>query len=187
MAAAITIRHVSKTLVSAGGMRPGRQASSSVACLAARIVTAEPRPRSPADLNASREDVRDWMYRHQLDRRNLDPKHAAMLRGLLHEERKQPKGGNDKAKKGRRPKSHSETLVIDTASSVATDTGVSPQTVKRDAEFARAVTKLDADGVLPKSEALKPTTAGGPTRKAIIEAARAVTRHGADSPSTVSA
>lgn len=117
----------------------------------------------------------DYVIRRQLARRNVTPDEASYLRGLLHEQRKVAKGGNDKVEKGKEPNRQSDGLAKSTAAVIASETGVSPKTVERDAAFARAVDKLDADGVLPKADALAGKAKTGLTRQQVVAAAKAET------------
>ena len=83
----------------------------------------------------------DEEIRAQLGRRSLSPDAAALLRGKLYNSRKlavpNQTGANQyaevKAQNGQRPT---------TAESISAETGVSRETVKRDAKFAAAVEKL---------------------------------------------
>ena len=105
----------------------------------------------------------DEEIRAQLGRRSLSPDAAALLRGKLYNSRKQAvanqTGANQysevKAQNGQRPT---------TAESISAETGVSRETVKRDAKFAAAVEIL---GIT------KEVMAGTEkrTRKEIIQAA----------------
>ena len=105
----------------------------------------------------------DEEIRAQLGRRSLSPDAAALLRGKLYNSRKQAVPNQSsanqhsevKAQNGQRPT---------TAESISAETGVSRETVKRDAKFAAAVEKL---GIT------KEVMAGTEkrTRKEIIQAA----------------
>lgn len=105
----------------------------------------------------------DEEFRAQLGQRTLSPDAAALLRGKLYNSRKQAvanqTGANQyakvKAQNGQRPT---------TAESISAETGVSRETVKRDAKFAAAVEIL---GIT------KEVMAGTEkrTRKEIIQAA----------------
>jgi len=83
----------------------------------------------------------DEEFRAQLGRRTLSPDAAALLRGKLYNSRKlavpNQTGANQyaevKAQNDRRPT---------TAETISSETGVSRETVKRDAKFAEAVEKL---------------------------------------------
>jgi hypothetical protein len=105
----------------------------------------------------------DEEIRAQLGRRPLSPDAAALLRGKLYNSRKRAvpnqTGANQhsevKAQNGQRPT---------TAESISAETGVSRETVKRDAKFAEAVEKLGiTQDVLAGTEKR--------TRKEIIQAA----------------
>ena len=105
----------------------------------------------------------DEEIRAQLGRRSLSPDAAALLRGKLYNSRKlavpNQAGANQysevKTQNGQRPT---------TAESISAQTGVSRETVKRDAKFAEAVEKLGiTKDVLAGTEKR--------TRKEIIQAA----------------
>lgn len=82
-----------------------------------------------------REAVKDWIISHQLGRRNLTPEQTSYYRGLQYEREKgkrednlkqnQPKGQNDPSE--------------DVAEKLAQQHKVGEKTIKRDAQFARAV------------------------------------------------
>ena len=105
----------------------------------------------------------DEEIRAQIGRRSLSPDAAALLRGKLYNSRKlavpNQSGANQysevKTQNGQRPT---------TAESISAETGVSRETVKRDAKFEEAVKKLGiTQAVLAGTERR--------TRKEIIEAA----------------
>ena len=105
----------------------------------------------------------DEEFRAQLGQRTLSPDAAALLRGKLYNSRKlavpNQTGANQhskvKTQNGQRPT---------TAESISAQTGVSRETVKRDAKFAEAVEKLGiTQDVLAGTEKR--------TRKEIIQAA----------------
>lgn len=88
-------------------------------------------------------EVIDWIIRHQLGRRNLDPKQASYLRGKLYNETKGIRGNcTERAQNpGKSPKGHFVTSE-NAAEKVASETGVDPRTVKRDGKYAEAVDSL---------------------------------------------
>ena len=113
---------------------------------------------APCDTITADEEIRA-----QLGRRPLSPDAAALLRGRLYNSRKRAvpnqTGANQysevKGQNGQRPT---------TAESLSAETGVSRETVKRDAKFAAAVEKLGiTQDVLAGTEKR--------TRKEIIQAA----------------
>jgi len=83
----------------------------------------------------NREEVIKWIIMNQLGRRNLRPDAASLLRGKLLNSIKGSHGGD------RKSKGQSDTL-IDSAAEIAKQTGVSPSTVKRDAQYAAAAETL---------------------------------------------
>ena len=91
-----------------------------------------------------RDDVKNFIIRNQLGRRNVDPDTAAKLRGMLYEVRKQavknPEGIGGKSGKivsnQNDDKQKEKTCQV-----IAKETGVSQATIQRDAKFAAALAK----------------------------------------------
>ena len=122
----------------------------------------------------TREIALNWIINNQLGRRNLSPDAAALLRGKLYiaeripaKERLFQAGGNGNpvgANQHSRMEDQSEPSASrDTASRIAAKTGVSRETIKRDAKFAKAAAQLGVtNDVLAGTEKR--------TRKEIIEA-----------------
>jgi hypothetical protein len=100
----------------------------------------------------SEEDVKDWMVKNQLGRRNLSPEQQSYLRGLryLHERTAQPEekftGQNVPRKKE------------DTSERLASEYNVSPKTIKRDAQFAQGVDLIGQENPELKREILQGKT-----------------------------
>lgn len=97
---------------------------------------------------ADRDAVKEWIITNQLGRRNLTQHQADYLRGKRLELQKHRHGGD------RKSKAQNELLIGDVATRVAAEVGVSRETVKRCAKFAKAVDVL--------------TEAGGPEVKAAL-------------------
>jgi len=122
----------------------------------------------------TRENALNWIISNQLGRRNLSPDAAALLRGKLYiaeripaKERLFQAGGNGNpvgANQHSRMMGQSEPPASrDTATMIAAKTGVSRETIKRDAKFAEAAAQLGVtNDVLAGTERR--------TRKEIIEA-----------------
>jgi hypothetical protein len=123
----------------------------------------------------TRENALNWIISNQLGRRNLSPDAAALLRGKLYIAERIPAkelrhfqaGGNGNpvgANKHSRMMGQSEPPASrDTATKIAAKTGVSRETIKRDAKFAEAAAQLGVtNDVLAGTERR--------TRKEIIEA-----------------
>ena len=123
---------------------------------------------------ASREEAADWIIDHQLNRRNETPERRAYLIGKKYANRKQAGSGAPKGNKnaGKNNSVKVTELNRETAKSIAKEQGVSPSKVEKDARFAEAVDKLDAQGVLPKAAALSGKAKSGIARKTVIEAAK---------------
>ena len=104
----------------------------------------------------------DEEIRAQLGRRSLSPDAAALLRGKLYNSRKLAvtnQSGVNQYSEGKAQNEQQPT----TAESISAETGVSRETVKRDAKFAEAVEKLGiTQDVLAGTEKR--------TRKEIIQA-----------------
>lgn len=111
-----------------------------------------------------RDAAKMWVIRNQLGRRNLTPDQASYLRGLEYEATKQAHGGQI-------PGGMAKNLPS-TAERLGQQHGVSHQTIKNDAAFARAVDTLDA-GPMPGLRT-KVLSGNGPPKAAVVEAARIV-------------
>jgi len=87
-----------------------------------------------------RISVKIWMYRNQQARRNNTPQYLSYCRGKQYELEKLQQGGN----RGNQylAKDQNDLLPLPTAQRIAKETGVSAPTVKRDAEYAKAVDKI---------------------------------------------
>jgi hypothetical protein len=86
---------------------------------------------------ASRDQAKNWIILNQLGRRNVSPDVAARLRGMLYISRKKEHGGDRKSQE-----SSYQNDNLKTHEAVAKETGVSPATIMRDAEYAEACDKL---------------------------------------------
>jgi len=83
----------------------------------------------------SRKEAINWVIDNQLSRRNLDPFEVSVLRGKKYLLEKQSHGG---ARKG----ASAENLHLKTREKIAKETGVSHDTIHRDAQLAQAVEDL---------------------------------------------
>lgn len=83
----------------------------------------------------NRELVIDWMINNQLGRRNLSLFTQSYLRGLQYSREKNKHGGDRKSEES---KAQNEPLPT-TAEKLATQHNVSRETIKRDAEYSKAV------------------------------------------------
>lgn len=113
----------------------------------------------------NREQAMDWIDKNQLGRRNLHPDIMSQIRGRIFNRSKKPHGGQV-------PGSiHQNEVSISTAEKLAEEHGVSRATIERDGQFASAVEALkDVAPDLQKQIGTK----GGPTKKAVIAAAKVV-------------
>lgn len=113
---------------------------------------------------SSRDVVKNYIILHQLGRRNVDPDTASLLRGKLYNSQKKnvtnPEGGNQHKKEVGGHSDHQPK----TRDRVAKETGVSAETIQRDAKFAKAVEKLGIEKDVMSGKDKR-------TRKQIIEAA----------------
>ena len=81
-----------------------------------------------------REAVIEWMIRHQLSRRNQTPEQISYYRGKLYAQMKKMEGGNQ------RPLGHNVPVVTQrTSAKVAEQYNVDEKTIRRDADYARAI------------------------------------------------
>jgi len=90
---------------------------------------------------ADRETAKLWIINNQLGRRNLTPQQMAYLIGKRYEMEKSIQGGTGANQYTNNEQTGQNDLSakLDTADRIANETGVSPKTVKRDAEYARAI------------------------------------------------
>lgn len=86
----------------------------------------------------SRDDVIEWMIRHQLSRRNQTPEQISYFRGKLYEQRKKAHGGDRKS-------SANNLHLMTTADAIAKDYNVTGTTIRNDADYARAVDTITND------------------------------------------
>lgn len=97
------------------------------------------------------EDVRDWMIRNQLGRRNLSPEQQSYLRGLRYNREKSQGKRTDLTLDHFDLKSNSES----TAALLGKEYNVSEATIKRDGEFAAGLDFIAIDNPALKEEVLK--------------------------------
>ena len=81
--------------------------------------------------------AKEWIIKNQLGRRNLSPADYKLLVGQLYNQRKTTQGG-DKKSKGK------TCTLINTAEQIASETGVSPRTVKSAGKLAAKVEEIEA-------------------------------------------
>lgn len=118
---------------------------------------------------ADRDAAKEWILEYQLSRRNLTDDQEALYRGRLYNLRKLPVGGDKKSNV------HNEHSIGDngqtTAEKLAEEHGVSPMTIRRDAEFAESVDALKkVDSKLEK----KVIDGEAPAKAKIVKAAKAL-------------
>lgn len=97
------------------------------------------------------EDVRDWMIRNQLGRRNLSPEQQSYLRGLRYNREKSQGKRTDLTLDQSDPKLESQS----TAAALAKEYNVSEATIKRDGEFASGLEIIGKEDPKLKEEILK--------------------------------
>jgi hypothetical protein len=106
----------------------------------------------------NRDKVKEWIIKNQLGRRNLSPKDFKLLVGQLYNQRKKAVGSVNQhtvAKGQSDPQQKHDT----TAAAVASETGVSPATVKRAGRLAAAVEAIQAaEPELPRKEVIEEAT-----------------------------
>ena len=93
---------------------------------------------------ADRDAVIDWMICNQLGRRNLSPNQQSYLRGLQYEREKKKTGAPEGNKNAEKQIGQNEPIVS-TAERLAEVHNVSPATIKRDAEYSKAVDTITAN------------------------------------------
>lgn len=98
---------------------------------------------------ASREEAIQWVIDNQIGRRNLSDERRAYYRGKEYLSRKKSHGDASRTKNEENPmispSAQNAHLGNDTAKEVAGKHGVNPSTVRRDAEYAKAVDTLQPD------------------------------------------
>lgn len=122
----------------------------------------------------SRDDAIEWMIRNQLNRRNQTPEQISYFRGKLYQQRKKAQGGD------RRSSDQNDHLK--TSEKIGKEYGVSAPTIRRDADFAKAIDTIGKQvgedvkhqilsGELPvtKKDVVKLAQMPEETRKAITE------------------
>jgi hypothetical protein len=97
------------------------------------------------------DDVRDWMIRNQLGRRNLSPEQQSYLRGLRYNREKSQGKRTDLTLDQNDLKSES----LSTAAALAKEYNVSEATIKRDGEFASGLEVIGNENPKLKAEILK--------------------------------
>jgi ParB-like chromosome segregation protein Spo0J len=97
------------------------------------------------------EDVRDWMIKNQLGRRNLSPEQQSYLRGLRYNREKAQGKRSDLTLDQNDLKSNSES----TAALLGKEYNVSEATIKRDGEFTAGLDFIASENPALKAEVLK--------------------------------
>ena len=90
----------------------------------------------------SQKDAKDYMINLQLGRRNLSQNQISYFRGLRYNNEKADKSDNLLTNF---PKGQNDPSVKTTAERLAKEYNVSPKTIKRDAEFADGLEKIDSE------------------------------------------
>ncbi len=89
------------------------------------------------------EDVKEWMLKKQLGRRNLTDANRSYLIGLLYNNSKETKGGDRRSI--RRSEDSSNLLTKNTAEQIAEQTGMSIRSIKSAGEFAKGIEELSEE------------------------------------------
>lgn len=97
------------------------------------------------------EEVKDWMVKNQLGRRNLTPEQQSYLRGLRYNREKTQGKRSDLTLDQNDPKSNSESTAI----TLGKEYNVSEATIKRDGEFAAGLEIIGEQNPELKKEILK--------------------------------
>lgn len=110
---------------------------------------------------ASHDEAMEWIKRNQRGRRNSTDEEIAYAIGKKYLVAKRRRG---------RPEQMGHDVPLNTAEAVGAEFGVSGKTVKRNAQFAKAVEKI-ADSVGPEAKAKILSGKSGRTKKEIVEIA----------------
>ncbi len=89
------------------------------------------------------ENVKEWMLKKQLGRRNLTDANRSYLIGLLYNNRKESKGGDRRS--NRRIDQSTDLLSKNTAEQIAEQTGMSIRSIKSAGEFAKGIEELTGE------------------------------------------
>lgn len=89
------------------------------------------------------QEVKDYMIDLQLGRRNLRPEQVSYFRGLRFLNEKSEKGKYDRENHKVQSEPYGQKEGIDTAEKLAEEYNVGRSTIKRDAEYAKGISKLD--------------------------------------------
>lgn len=108
-----------------------------------------------------------WVVKNQLGRRNLTPQQMSYLRGTWYEREKKDRYSHPKTV------DHFDPRFETSAARIASATGVSAPTVKRDAEYSRAVDRI-AEVAGPEAKAAILSAGVRMTKKEVKQAARLV-------------
>ncbi|MEA5461703.1 hypothetical protein VB796_21725 [Arcicella sp. LKC2W] len=92
---------------------------------------------------ADLQEVKDYMIDLQLGRRNLRPEQISYFRGLRFLNEKFEKGKYDRENHKVQSEPYAQKEGIDTAEKLAEEYNVGRSTIKRDAEYAKGISKLD--------------------------------------------
>ena len=95
----------------------------------------------------NRDNVKEWIIKNQLGRRNLSPTDFNLLLGQLYNQQKKARGGDRKSK--------DQIDTLNTAEKLAADHGVSAAKVKRAGRLAAKVEEIkQAEPELPREEVI---------------------------------
>ena len=89
------------------------------------------------------QEVKDYMIDLQLGRRNLRPEQVSYFRGLRFLNEKSEKGKYDRENHKVQSEPYGQKEGIDTAEKLAEEFNIGRSTIKRDAEYAKGISKLD--------------------------------------------
>jgi site-specific DNA-methyltransferase (adenine-specific) len=108
------------------------------------------------DTLSDREEVKTWIINNQLGRRNLTPNEVSYYRGKLYESQKRQGNRTDLTSGNYYQKS--------TAEVIAERYGVSEKTIRNDAEFSKAIDKVEAEAGSDIKDAILSGVAGVPKK-----------------------
>ncbi|MEY2669753.1 MAG: hypothetical protein RLZZ577_69 [Bacteroidota bacterium] len=90
----------------------------------------------------TRDDVIDWMINNQLGRRNLSKETQSYLRGLQYSREKKKVGAQEENKNSSKNEVDILTTSNKTVEKLAEQHNVSPKTIQRDEQYAKAVDEI---------------------------------------------
>jgi hypothetical protein len=115
----------------------------------------------------SLEEVKAWVIKEHIGRRNLTPNQISELRGSVFNQSKETHGGDRKTPEKQEEKSKRQNVALKTSEAIAETFGVSPRTIERDGNFAKGMQVVEKEN----PEVAKAIRSGkSPVKKKDVEA-----------------